>query len=41
MFTIECGLVNKKIEDVVQSLLYMCLYGVCSLNLIEPHTNQT
>ena len=27
-------------EDVVQSLLRMCLYGVCSLILTKPHTNQ-
>ena len=27
-------------EDVVQSLLRMCLHSVCSLILTEPHTNQ-
>ena len=27
-------------EDEVQSLLDMCLYDVCFLILIEPHTNQ-
>ena len=27
-------------EDVVQSLLNICLYIVCFLILTEPHTNQ-
>ena len=29
-----------KIEDKVQPLLNICLYGVCSLILTKPHTNQ-
>ena len=27
-------------EDIVHSLLNLCLYDVCSLILTEPHTNQ-
>ena len=27
-------------KDALESLLNMCLYGVCSLILTEPHTNQ-
>ena len=29
-----------KFEDKVQPLLNICLYGVCSLILTKPHTNQ-
>ena len=28
-------------QEVVQSSLNMCLYGVCPLILTEPHTDQT
>ena len=37
VFTIEWSLI---LVDVVQSLLNMCLYDVCSLILTEPNTNQ-
>ena len=30
-----------KFQDVVHSLSNMCLYGVCSMVLAKPHTNQT
>jgi hypothetical protein len=39
MLIIECRVLTK-FEDVVQSFLNMCHYGVCSLILVESHTNQ-
>ena len=37
--TIECRVVIN-VEDIVEPLLYMCLYDVCTLILTNPHTNQ-
>lgn len=34
VFTIECGVVDNFLEDVVQSCLNMCMYGVCSTLII-------
>ena len=38
------GIIERRvfmiIEDVVQSLMNMCFYVVCSWILTEPHTNQ-
>ena len=31
VFTIRVWSSEYQFEDIVQSLLYMCLYGVCSL----------
>jgi hypothetical protein len=39
MLTVECGELTG-FEDVVRSLSDVCLYGVCFLILMEPHTNQ-
>ena len=36
----ECGAVNKFFEVVVQSLLNICLYGVCSLILTKLNHTQ-